>query len=420
MPRITPGEVVLGCCLSLPGVLTAVRPTDHSRPTSAIGPCAGRTVRSVFLNRIGPRQKPKAKRIPPVRPQAAGRRAVPTSPAPGVYLRIEAQYVYVESEALTWRFGYFSSNERTAMAHLTARAAGPRSGLQITPPVDFLVIFPEGAGYSEFQLLIADAKKDRRDFRLELTWEEEDSVSWGGTNRNIFTPNIEEDLEGNLNVRVSPLPPGEYGLLLPSFLSNTGLPAEKIYTFRVSADSQAPRPQAAAPTVGATTNKPGVYAESPDGYIEIESEEFAWHAQSPWWRMAQASAEYQRFVRWERINGRLLVTDGETVVPRGAKFLIRSAPGTDLGDYRLVSIDSQAGERKVRLDAFFVNEDSYLGFGLLALSPGREPIAFESEKLGAGRYRVTLPDLKRGQYGFLGPGIAGHGQTGTIHAFELR
>ena len=421
--RITRLVFVLGWnCLSLPSVLALDRPSDPSHASAANEPYIHLSVRAVVpVGEIEMRGRPAAAMISPAQQGALGHQAAPASLGPGVYINKDGQYAEVEPEALTWRLGSFSTNRETTKAHLTARAAGPRSGLEVAAPADFLIVMPKGGDRSRFQLLIADVEKDRRDFDVELAWDEEAFLGWTGKKNKTMALDVEELPDGTFKVRTPSLPKAEYGFLLPSFLSKADLPAEKIYTFRSPPDSQARRPTAAVATAGAFPEKPGVYVETPDGYREIEPEAFEWYPQSPWWRTsARYARDYLSFVKCERMNGALTVKEIELVLSQGAKFAIFCAEGTNAADYRLVSIESKPDGRKVRLDALLVNHDAYLGFGRLPLSPAREPITYQAERLGTRRYKIPLPSLKRGHYGFLGPGIAELGQTGNIHAFEIR
>ena len=182
-------------------------------------------------------------------PQEASREPL----GPGVYLKMNDQYQEMEAEPLTWRAGSFSvktekdtsaeaeremnietergtnsETKREVKAHLTGRTPGPRSRTGLQLPVEFLLAWPRGSPQLAFHVLRADAKKDRREFHLDFVWQQGIFISWSGTKDSEISVNVKEISREGLLVSVPLLSKGEYGILVSTGASGTGLPSWKI------------------------------------------------------------------------------------------------------------------------------------------------------------------------------------------------
>ncbi len=347
----------------------------------------------------------------------------------GVYLRSAAGHVPLEAEGLTWRLGSFSTSGATTKARLTARVGGPRSAFELTLPAEFLIVVPGASSLPTLELLRADAEKDRREFDVEFVWHGS-AAAWNGTKKARIDIGPGEPAKEGVKVRIAALGPGEYGFLLPS---STGeqVPAGRVYTFRNSPAGTS-EASATAGTATALPDAPGVYIETAKGCVPVSSEQFEWFPYSslesfraiarriPGAVEDPRTREYEKFVKCQRMNGTLPSSRATPALSTGDRIGIVVAEGAAIADYRLVKIDGKDDVRQLRLDALFVNGDTYLGFGRMSLSPGPEPILYEASKVAPRKYRITLPMLKPGNYGLLAPGIAALGKTGVVHSFEVR
>ena len=93
----------------------------------------------------------------------------------------------------------------------------------------------------------------------------------------------------------------------------------------------------------------------------------------------------------------------------GAEFIIFCPEGVIGAEYRLVRIDEKSGRGEFSVSVQYV-ANTYFGIS----APG-----IEAEKIAARTYRIKLPELKKGQYGFLAPGTIDADSAGTVHAFEV-
>ena len=98
-----------------------------------------------------------------------------------------------------------------------------------------------------------------------------------------------------------------------------------------------------------------------------------------------------------------------------AEFIIRVPEGTAITEYQLLRLDMKGNRREFR---------AWTG-GVFHSSEGAEKNAekFESEKIAPRTFRVKLPVLKKGEYGFLPPGntsgnIASSGKLYTFGIIE--
>ena len=102
-------------------------------------------------------------------------------------------------------------------------------------------------------------------------------------------------------------------------------------------------------------------------------------------------------------------------VASDAEFIIRVPEGTAITEYQLLRLDMKGNRREFR---------AWTG-GVFHSSEGAEKNAekFESEKVAPRTFRVKLPVLKKGEYGFLPPGntsgnIASSGKLYTFGIIE--
>jgi len=97
-----------------------------------------------------------------------------------------------------------------------------------------------------------------------------------------------------------------------------------------------------------------------------------------------------------------------------AEFVIVTFEGVTPSEYILVRLDEKSDRREFRQETNGVLHKSS--------GPGRNAVDFNSEKLARHTYRVRLPNLPPGEYGFLPPiGARNHSASasGRIYTFSI-
>ena len=113
------------------------------------------------------------------------------------------------------------------------------------------------------------------------------------------------------------------------------------------------------------------------------------------------------------INGTVQGPKSALQVGADAEFIIRCPEGTAIAEYQLLRLDMKGDRREFR---------SWTG-GVLHQSKGAEKNEekFDSEKIASRVFRVKLPPLKKGEYGFLPPGnTSGNlASSGKLYTFGI-
>jgi hypothetical protein len=97
------------------------------------------------------------------------------------------------------------------------------------------------------------------------------------------------------------------------------------------------------------------------------------------------------------------------------EFLIQTADGVDATDFQLVHLRAKSDAREFRT----------MTGGVFHRSGGasRDAVTFTQTRIAKHIYKVTLsPNLPRGEYGFLAPGLTNSsvsGSTGKAYTFRL-
>jgi hypothetical protein len=156
----------------------------------------------------------------------------------GVYLVSYGKQKEVEPEVVNWQTGGVAKKAITltiVKGDLNGKVAKPRSPLQVTSPLEFLIKTVEGTSVTEYQLLRLHQKGDRREFRSITGGVLHQS---GGAERDELPFDSEKVGATLWRVRVGQLPIGEYGFLAPWASSIISVSASgKMYTFGVIGDS---------------------------------------------------------------------------------------------------------------------------------------------------------------------------------------
>lgn len=113
------------------------------------------------------------------------------------------------------------------------------------------------------------------------------------------------------------------------------------------------------------------------------------------------------------INGTVQGPKSALQVGTDAEFIIRCPEGTAIAEYQLLRLDMKGDRREFR---------SWTG-GVLHQSKGAEKNEekFDSEKIAPRVFRIKLPPLKKGEYGFLPPGnTSGNlASSGKLYSFGI-
>jgi hypothetical protein len=113
-------------------------------------------------------------------------------------------------------------------------------------------------------------------------------------------------------------------------------------------------------------------------------------------------------------------TNGKVMKPKSAiqtvnpfEFIIKAPEGTAATEYQLLRLDEKGNRREFRASTG----------GIIHASSGSEKNALEftPEKIAPRTWRIKLADLKKGEYGFLPPGVSSQSisASGKIYTFGV-
>jgi len=112
-------------------------------------------------------------------------------------------------------------------------------------------------------------------------------------------------------------------------------------------------------------------------------------------------------------NGTIQGPKSALQVTNDAEFIVRCPEGTAITEYQLLRLDMKGDRREFR---------SVTG-GVIHSSAGAERNAekYDSEKIAPRVFKIKLPPLKKGEYGFLPPGnTSGNlASSGKIYSFGI-
>jgi len=180
---------------------------------------------------------------------------------------------------------------------------------------------------------------------------------------------------------------------------------------KAAAASPAPTPAvtAAPPANPDVPEEVGVYIKMPGKLIEVAPEVVGYKTGG-----VMKSIATQGLDKGHR-NGTVQGPKSALQLASNAEFIIRVPEGTAITEYQLLRLDMKGNRREFR---------AWTG-GVFHSSEGAEKNAekFESEKIASRTFRIKLPVLKKGEYGFLPPGntsgnIASSGKLYTFGIIE--
>ena len=174
-----------------------------------------------------------------------------------------------------------------------------------------------------------------------------------------------------------------------------------------------PAPTSAAPVVAPSTNdsgipqEVGVYVVLKGTPTEMEPELVGW----------QTGGVMKSFATQGLTKGH---TNGKVMKPKSAvqgttpfEFIIKTPEGTSATEYQLLKLDEKDNRREFRA----------MTGGIIHASGGAEKnaVEFTPEKIAGRTWRIKLTNLKKGEYGFLPPGVSSQSisSSGKIYTFGV-
>src|ERR1700675_3465619 len=112
-------------------------------------------------------------------------------------------------------------------------------------------------------------------------------------------------------------------------------------------------------------------------------------------------------------NGKVIRSKSPTQTTGPLEFLIKTLEGTSVEEYQLLRLHEKSNRREFR---------SVTG-GILHISGGaqRDEVAFRPEKIGNRTWKIMMPNLPNGEYGFLPPGVGSESisASGKMYTFGV-
>jgi hypothetical protein len=177
---------------------------------------------------------------------------------------------------------------------------------------------------------------------------------------------------------------------------------------KAAAASLAPAVNTAAPANPDLPDDAGVYIKLKGKLSEVSPEIVGYKTGG-----VMKTFATQGFDKGHR-NGTVQGPKSALQVATDAEFIIRVPESTAITEYQLLRLDMKGDRREFR---------AWTG-GVFHSSEGAERNAekFESEKIAPRVFRIKLPVLKKGEYGFLPPGntTGNIASSGKLYTFGIR
>lgn len=189
-------------------------------------------------------------------------------------------------------------------------------------------------------------------------------------------------------------------------LKNAGL-NEKIINAMLSASSRKPEAPTAAVADKGLPEEVGVYLKEREKLTEVQPEIVNWRTGGMLKAMATGG------MSGGHVNG--TVKNPHSLLQTGMplEFIIRCPEGTSIAEYQLLRLDEKNDRREFRaMTAGVVHASG---------GAGKNAAPFLFEKIAPATFKVTLTDLKKGEYGFLPPGFssASVAASGKVYTFGI-
>ena len=238
-------------------------------------------------------------------------------------------------------------------------------------------------------------------------------------NNDSVTKMVKAGLGESLIVGMVQSQPGNYSLTADSLvkLKQQGVPDKVLAAMMAKGSSTAPAATttAAAPTTAESpdTDLPpnieiGVYYKKAAKWQEMLPEVVNWKTGGVMKNIASAG-----IVKGD-VNGHIEGPRSRNSVASPVEVLIYAPEGVAITEYQLLRLRENKGAREFRT----------VTGGVMHVSGGatRDLVPFEGKKVANRTYRITLPNLGAGEYGFLPPGAvtsASSASLGKMYSFRL-
>jgi hypothetical protein len=151
----------------------------------------------------------------------------------------------------------------------------------------------------------------------------------------------------------------------------------------------------------------GVYIVLKGAVTEMEPEVLGWQSGG-----VMKSFATQGLTKGH-INGKVMGPKSSLQAPNPFEFIIKAPEGTSVTEYQLLKLDEKGNRREFRA----------MTGGIIHPSEGAEKnaVPFTSEKIASRTWRIKLADLRKGEYGFLPPGVSSQSisSAGKIYTFGV-
>ncbi|HEY4900268.1 MAG TPA: hypothetical protein VIH91_05545, partial [Terriglobales bacterium] len=154
----------------------------------------------------------------------------------GVYAKRQGQWVEVMPEVVNWKSGGVMKSVATVgvvKGDVNGHLVGKHSRNNVTTPLEFLIVVPEGVAITEYQLLHLRENGNNREFRTVTGGVFHVS---GGATRDLLPFDGKKAGKRQYLVALgSTLEKGEYGFLPPGAVAdrNAAASSGKLYSFQI-------------------------------------------------------------------------------------------------------------------------------------------------------------------------------------------
>jgi len=186
-------------------------------------------------------------------------------------------------------------------------------------------------------------------------------------------------------------------------LKNAGVSEMVISTMLAAA-----RDRASAPNIdgegGTLPGEIGVYALKDGRYVELAAEAVDWRSKffNPTTTVGSLTKS--------RLTAQLKKPQSSLQLSGAVELLVVCPEGVSATQYHFLRAEPNKDKREFRVDFQVLNNGLLLALG----GSGKSAVQFEAERVGAGKFRVLLRELDKGEYAFLPPGTVAHPVTLSV------
>jgi len=195
-------------------------------------------------------------------------------------------------------------------------------------------------------------------------------------------------------------------------LKNAGV-SEKVISTMLAAT----RARAGAPNIdgegGTLPGEIGVYALKDWRYVELAVEAVEWRS-----KFFNPTTTVGNLTR-NRLTAQLKSPQSQLQLSGAVELLVVCPEGVSATQYHFLRAEPNKDKREFRVDFQVLNNGVLLALG----GSGKSAMRFEAKKVGAGKFRILLREMGKGEYAFLPPGTVAHPGASAVdkmYTFGLR